>query len=142
MSFSPLSEYGEWKTFKTKKSDRKTSCWIDPDGNWYNVPWSEHHRFAHHVLKDVMSMTWEEWLNYDLHKVTDTLVFDHGWIMIQESARSGIVVQGFKHMNKKQYGVLHSYFRDTPLFRGWTVKLLWYEAQKSKGDKRVKEKQK
>ena len=27
--------------------------------------------------------------------------------------------------------------KDTPLFRGWTVKLMWYEAQKSKGETEI-----
>lgn len=59
------------------------SCWIDPFGERYDLPFAEHNRFASDWLDENMS---EEWVEEHLHSRFSTYAYeilqDLGWIRI------------------------------------------------------------
>lgn len=116
-----------WRSFEAKrKKDRKRSCWVSPDGKWYNVAFSDHQLFAFHVFRDLYPKEKSGLNCVDFDNAGDVLK-KKGWICIQHTWAFGTIVQGWKNMTLKQYKVLYAYFKNEKLFRGWTIPLLYRE---------------
>lgn len=117
-----------WQSREAKKEqDRKRSCWISPDGKWYNVSFCDHQIFAFYVFRDLYpEMKHEGGLCVDFENAGDILK-KKGWIIIHHDWGSGTWIQGWKNMTAKQYKVLYAFFKDEKLFRGWTISLLYRE---------------
>jgi hypothetical protein len=121
-----------WRFYEEKDPDKwENSAFIDPQGRWYNVPWTEHFMFAEYVIQDIRRLTDEQRRHLDLHSVSDDLVKE-GWLLLASSLMDGIIVNGCTHMTMKQYRALRKHFGNMRLFRGWTIDLLWKEAQNPK----------
>jgi len=124
-----------WRSFEIKKKkDREPSCWISPDGKWYNVPVAFHGTFAWHVVKDLKSISDEDLLKYDIiGKAGDILVREFKWIMIEDDYFGcGTIVRGYQNMSEAQYKVMKEFFGNKPLFRGWTVRAMWLAKEEMK----------
>jgi len=114
-----------WRSREAKrKKDRKASSWISPDGKWYNIPFCDHQMFAYYVIKDL----YPEHKDVSFDKAGDVLV-KNGWILIQSTWATGTILRGWKKMTPKQYKVLYATFGNEPLFRGWTIALLYRESK-------------
>lgn len=116
-----------WQSREAKKNKkRECSCWISPDGKWYNVPYCEHQMFAYYVVKDIYSEELTDHIGKDFQNAGDVLV-KRGWILIHPDYGFGTLIRGWKQMTPKQYKVLYAYFKNQRLFRGWTIPLLYRE---------------
>jgi hypothetical protein len=113
--------YG-WRELKARsKKKRERSSWIDPEGNWYNVPFSHHNIFAHYVCEELFP---KEDLGI-LDREGPSILLRNGWISIYHDMFTGTILRGYAHMNEKQYKQLLSFFGDEMLFRGWTIRAMW-----------------
>jgi len=127
-----------WRSLEAKtKKKKERSCWINPEGHWYNCPFAEHQIFAYYVVKDI----YKEECNEEGHSGIDfenagDILRKEGWILIHHDPFTGTVINGFRNMNIKQYKVLYAYFGNERLFRGWTITLLYKEAQEGNKDDR------
>lgn len=119
-----------WKSVEAKTlEERERSCWVSPDGKWYNVPFSEHMTFAKFVTDDLFpEIEKSEFLGECLEEANKILI-DKGWILIFHNIMDGTILRGYPKMNMKQYKVLQEFFGDERLFRGWTVRALWERAR-------------
>ncbi len=115
-----------WKIAEVKaKEDRERSCWIAPDGTWYNVPFADHEVFAEEVVKTLFPK--ESPKDF---RDSGAILLSHGWLDIHHDWMVGTVVTGSKKMSKQQFDVLYEFFGDEMLFRGWTIPQLYAEAVK------------
>lgn len=121
-----IEKHGYKSAMAKSDSERKESGWIDPDGNWYNVPWSYHSAFACRVLIEQDQI--ERALSVPAQDITGILV-DDGWILIHSDWRNGIVLHGSSHMNKSQYDSLLSFFGNSTLSRKWTIDEMWQHSK-------------
>ena len=138
---SPSHEINEWllqtrgwRWFEEKDPEKwETSAFVDPEGRWFNVPFADHFRFAEYVIADLKHLTTDERLHLDLNAVSDEVV-KMGWLLIHSEPMTGINVYGSDHMTMKQYRALKKHFGNMRLFRGWTIDMLWKDANKAKAD--------
>jgi len=116
-----------WKSLEAKTKDKKeNSCWVSPDGKWYNVPFAEHQTFAFYVLKELKPpVGYKEELN-QIDKAGD-LLSEMGWILVHDDVAFGTIIHNSENMTRQQFNVLYEHFKETILFRGWTIKSLWKE---------------
>ena len=119
-----------WRSFEAKtKKDRSPSCWISPEGKWYNVPVAYHTIFAYRVVKELKHINEGEELIHVveiMRMAGDVLVREYKWILVEDDYFGcGIILRGYQHMSKAQYKVLKESFGDQRLFRGWTIKAMW-----------------
>ena len=125
----------DWRSLLAKKpKDRKASSWIAPNGDWYNCPFADHSIFAAYVLQDEYSdkVPYEKSISgngfsehIDYRKCGDILAWKCGWLLVHYDIAFGCIITGSKNMTVDQYAVLYEYWKDTRLFRGWTVRKLW-----------------
>jgi len=120
-----------WRSLEAKtKKKREASCWVSPDGKWYNVPYCEHQIFAYYVFRELYPEMKEAKdilaSGVDFQNAGDILR-NKGWILIESTWAFGIILRGYKNMTAKQYRVLYEYFGNQKLFRGWTIPLLYRE---------------
>lgn len=125
---------GGWRSLMvTRKDGRRDSCWVDKDGNWYNVPFGKHQIFALYVVQDLKQIPEDKAIFLDVHQMGDTLINEFGWLFIHADAVNGIIIHGLKGMSMKQYHTLRNHFKDTPIGKGWTIEKLW-KANKAEDD--------
>jgi len=117
-----------WRVFEEKDPAKwENSAFLDLEGRWFNVPWSNHFRFARAVLTDLKHLTEEEVQNLDLHAVSSELV-EAGWLLIHQDI-TGLCILGADRMTMKQYRALKKHLGNKQLARdthhGWTIEMLW-----------------
>jgi hypothetical protein len=111
-----------WKVLESpSKKKRRVSCWVSPEGKWYNVPFSHHNIFALYVCKELFP---KENLGC-LEDGGPSILLKNGWISVYHDVYTGTVLRGYQRMNAKQYKELLSFFGDERLFRGWTIRAMW-----------------
>jgi len=124
---SETSSY-DWRSkLCKKKEEREASCFISPQGDWYNIPFAEHWEFTRTVLEEVYHQTYGGKVFFEpggKRKVEQEL-YERNWIWVHDDPFSGTIVQG--RINAKQHKALKEFFGDTRLFRGWTIDMLYHE---------------
>ena len=103
--------------------DRDRSCWVSPDGKWYNVPFGDHQVFAYYVLKEKYPNALKDG---HFNGNEGDILSNIGWIFFHHDIAFGTIFH-IKHMTEKQYKVLLEFFGDERLMRGWTINALWAE---------------
>jgi hypothetical protein len=125
-----MEEY-DWKGKKvSRKEDREAGCFVSPEGDWYNVDFGDHWEFTKAVLKERYGRSYgtpveEVRLILDgKAREIEKELYELGWVWVHCDPMSGVLVRG--RMNERQHAVLKEYFKDTRLFRGWTIDALYY----------------
>lgn len=127
-----MSDEYDWKLqLCKKKEDRKASCFISPDGRWFNVGYGDHWAFTKAVMKEVYGRDYgglysevKIAIDGDFRKLEEEL-YEKGWVWVHDDIMSGTMVRG--RMNEKQYKVLKESFGNARLMRGWTIDMLYHE---------------
>lgn len=119
-----------WQSVEAKTSEeRERSCWVSPDGKWYNVPHAEHATFAKFVADDLYpELKKSKFLGIAFDEAGKILA-DKGWVLVFHNIYDGTIMRGYQKMNMKQYKVLQEFFGNERLFRGWTIRALWERAR-------------
>ena len=115
-----------WRSLEAKKSnDKKASCWVSPNGEWYNCGFAGHPIFAKYVIKELYPSQMPEdteGCNLVLIKI--------GWIAVYDDPFTGTIVR-LQKMSEKQFKTLYAFFGDEPLFRFNTIRSLYNQYGRS-----------
>lgn len=101
----------------TNKKKREESAFISPNGDWYNVPYASHARFAAEVISEIYNSVGDE----------SDLVDKHGWIQVHRSHPATLILG--TNMTFRQYTVLKEYFGDEKLAYGHTIDGMYFSRE-------------
>ena len=81
---------------------------VDPNGNFFNVKWANHHRWASEYISTHYEME-EQLANYE-YIGADFLVYVKGWILLHSPQQEIAKLEQGKPMTKAQKETLYDYY--------------------------------